>query len=54
MTVRERVIASRLISKVDEQSSYAKQIGISYEVLPVNKAIEVNRKERKGNNINRD
>ena len=41
MTVRERVIASRLIMKIDAQSSYAKQIGLSYEVTPK----ENNRKE---------
>ena len=29
MTVRERMIASRLIMKIDAQGSYAEQIGLS-------------------------
>jgi len=32
MTVRERVIANRLIMKIDAQGSYAEQIGLSYEI----------------------
>ena len=32
LTVRERVIASRLIQKIDGKVSYAKQIGLSYEL----------------------
>ena len=30
MTVRERVLASRLIQKIDSQKDYAKQIGLDY------------------------
>lgn len=32
MTVRERVLTSRLIQKIDSHSSYAKSIGIDYTV----------------------
>ena len=32
MTVRERVLAERLIQKIDNNDSYAKQIGLSYTV----------------------
>lgn len=32
MTVRERVLASRLIQKIDRQNGYAKQIGLRYEI----------------------
>ncbi len=32
MTVRERVLVSRLVQKIDYNSSYSKQIGLSYEV----------------------
>ena len=39
MTVRERVIASRLIMKIDAQGSYAEQIGLSYEVKPTEKTV---------------
>ena len=39
MTVRERVLASRLIQKIDGQNGYAKQIGLSYEIATA----EVNR-----------
>ena len=30
MTARERVLASRLIQKIDNNENYAKQIGLSY------------------------
>jgi len=33
MTVRERVLASRLIEKIENNSDYAKQIGLSYMVV---------------------
>lgn len=33
MTVRERVLASRLIQKIDNQSDYAKHIGIGYTIV---------------------
>jgi len=42
MTVRERVIASRLIMKIDAQGSYAEQIGLSYEVKPAEKTVSTN------------
>ena len=32
LTVRERVIASRLIQKAESNDHYAKQIGLSYEL----------------------
>lgn len=32
MTARERVLASRLIQKIDNSNSYAIQIGLSYTV----------------------
>ena len=35
MTVRERVLSSRLIQKIDNQRDYAKNIGISYTIVPV-------------------
>jgi hypothetical protein len=34
MTVRERVLASRLIQKIDDNESYARQIGLSYAGSP--------------------
>jgi len=43
MTVRERVIASRLIMKIDAQGSYAEQIGLSYEVKPAEKTVSISR-----------
>lgn len=47
MTVRERVIANRLIIKIDTQTGYAEQIGLSYEMVgaknsDVNKNIDKN------------
>ena len=35
MLVRERVLASRLIKKICNNESYAKQIGLSYNTLSV-------------------
>lgn len=32
MTTRERVLASRLIQKIENNESYAKQIGLSYRM----------------------
>ena len=32
MTVRERVLTSRLIQKIDTHDSYARQIGLSYKL----------------------
>ena len=32
MTVRERVLASRLIEKINDNPKYARQIGLSYEM----------------------
>lgn len=32
MTVRERVLTSRLIQKIDNNSNYSRQIGLSYTV----------------------
>ena len=34
MTVRERVLSSRLIEKIDNQREYTKSIGISYTLVP--------------------
>lgn len=45
MTVRERVIASRLIMKIDAQGIYAEQIGLSYEVKPAEKTVKENYKK---------
>lgn len=45
MTVRERVIASRLIMKMDAHGSYAKQIGLSYEEKTAEKTAEKTGKE---------
>ena len=35
MTVRERVITNRLIMKIDSQTGYAEQIGLSYNLVGV-------------------
>ena len=35
MTARERVLASRLIQKIDNNEQYARQIGLSCAVAPV-------------------
>ncbi|MBC8574536.1 hypothetical protein [Jingyaoa shaoxingensis] len=35
MKARERVLASRLIQKIDNNERYARQIGLSYAVLSV-------------------
>lgn len=35
MTVRERVIASHLIQKAENQGDYARQIGLSYRLKTV-------------------
>lgn len=35
MTVRERVLASRLIQKIDNNEQYARQIGLSCAVASV-------------------
>lgn len=32
MTVRERVLASRLIQKIDAQIAYSKKLGVSYKL----------------------
>lgn len=32
MTVKERVLASRLIQKIENNENYAKQIGLNYKV----------------------
>ena len=32
MTVKERVLASRLIQKIQNNENYAKQIGLNYKV----------------------
>ena len=32
MTVRERVLVSRLIEKIDNNPEYTRQIGLSYEM----------------------
>ena len=35
LTVRERVLASRLIQKIETQSNYAKRIGLECRVISV-------------------
>ncbi len=47
MTVRERMIASRLIMKIDAQGSYAEQIGLSYEEKLAEKTVKEIKKEDK-------
>ena len=51
MTVRERVLASRLIQKIDKNEIYARQIGLSYMVSMVeankNNNKSVQKKRRK-------
>lgn len=37
MTVRERVLASRLIEKTESHESYAKQIGLSGQIIAAGK-----------------
>lgn len=38
MTVRERVLASRLIQKAESNGSYAKQIGLSCKIVATEKS----------------
>lgn len=47
LTVRERVIASRLIQKVENNDHYAKQIGLSYELRRVKTTESINYEKRK-------
>ena len=49
MTARERVLASRLIQKIDHNESYAKQIGLSYMIIQTSttKNKSVQKKEKK-------
>lgn len=47
MTVRERVLSSRLILKLDGKETYAKQIGLSY-VVSMCEADKDNRKTVQG------
>ena len=51
MTVRERVLANRLIQKIDDNERYAKQIGLSYVVVAVgdykSNSMTIRKKERK-------
>ena len=47
MTVRERMIASRLIMKIEAQGSYAEQIGLSYEEKLAEKTVKEIKKEDK-------
>lgn len=53
MTARERVLASRLIQKIDNNELYARQIGLSCAVSLVgaNKTIQrpLDKKRRKNN-----
>lgn len=51
MTVRERVLASRLVVKIDEQSRYAQRIGLSYslDTEPASNAKNSNVKETNKN-----
>ena len=50
MTARERVLASRLIQKIDNNESYARQIGLSYTVSTAgtkkNNSMPVPKKEK--------
>ena len=43
MTVRERVLASRLIEKINDNPKYARQIGLSYEMEKLENAGVVKR-----------
>ena len=47
MTVRERVIASRLIMKIDAQGSYAEQIGLGEEEKLSEKTVKEIKKDDK-------
>ena len=49
MTARERVLASRLIQKIDNNEQYARQIGLSCAVSSVgtNNKKSVQKKEKK-------
>ena len=49
VTTRARVLASRLIEKIDNNEGYARQIGLSYAVLSVgtNNKKSVQKKEKK-------
>ena len=53
MTARERVLASRLIQKIDNNESYARQIGLSCTMLSVgtskNNTKSVEQEEKKKN-----
>ena len=50
MTARERVLASRLIQKIDNNESYARQICLSYAVPTAgahkNKSKPIQKKEK--------
>lgn len=35
MTVKERVLTSRLIEKIDVQRSYSQKIGLGYDLEPI-------------------
>lgn len=51
MTAKERVLANRLIQKIDDNEEYAKQIGLSYVVAAVgdykDNSMTSRKKERK-------
>ena len=44
MTVRERVTANRLIMKIDSQTGYAEQIGLSYKMISIKNNDDVDKK----------
>lgn len=50
MTVRERVLASRLIQKIDVHTDYAKQIGLSYIIAAETRKISYSPVQNKKEN----
>ena len=51
MTVRERVLASRLIERIDRNDSFAKRVGLSYTVAARTKEGDSKTVGNKGSNI---
>ncbi len=40
MTVKERVMTSRLIQKIDSNGQYARRIGLSYRLEVINRKVD--------------
>ena len=51
MTVRERVLASRLIEKIGRNGSFAKQVGLSFVMATGTKAGDSKTVGNRGRNI---